>query len=184
MSRTHDLLAALTNASVGGFLTQPLGLSGDPGMELVAIHGVPRARTWDAIASAAAPVLTGETVTFVVLPDATIVVEETVPDDSLAPLAEAVEHSLQPPYRAAAIRQDKDVWAVVAERIEIVELAGLEGDAIDLTVVDGERTLTIDEVRTIRPLPALDALVELRGDVALHGERLDGDLFAVDVFSL
>ena len=153
-------------------------------MGLVAIHGVPRARTWDVIASAAAPGLTGETVTFVVLPDATIVVEEDVPDASLAPLAEAVEQSLQPPYRAAAIRHDKDVWAVVAERIEIVELAGLEGDAIDLTVVDGERTLTIDGERTIRPLPTLDALVELRGDASVHGERLDGDLFAVDVFSL
>jgi len=172
------------NANVGGFLTQPPGLSGDPGMGLVAIHGVPRARTWDAIASAAAPDLTGETVTFVVLPDATIVVAEDVPDDSLAPLAEAVEQTLQPPYRAAALRHQNDVWAVVAERVEIVELAGLEGDVIDLTVVDGERTLTIDEERTIRPVPALDALVEMRGDVAVHAERVDGDLFAADVFSL
>ena len=143
-----------------------------------------RARTWDVIASARAPALTADTVTFVVLPDATIVVEEDVPDDSLAPLAEAVEQSLKPPYRAAAIRHSEDVWAVVAEHVEIVELAGFEGDAIDLTVVNGERTLMIDDERTIRALPALDALVERRGDIAVHGERLDGDVFAVDIFSL
>ncbi len=50
--------------------------------------------------------------------------------------------------------------------------------------MDGERTLTIDGEPMIRPLPALDALVEQCGDVAVHGERLDDDLFALDVFSL
>lgn len=171
-------------AQAGGFLAQPPGLDGEPGLGIPGISGVPRGRTWDVAASAHAPDLVGETVVFVVLPDATILVEEDVPDDSLVPLAEAVEHMLPPPYRAAAIRRGSDVWAVVAERVEIVELPGLAGDTIDVTVVGSERTLTIDEERTIRPLPTLDALVEPRGDVALHGERLDGDLFAVDVFSL
>ena len=184
MSRTREVLAALSNANVGGFLTQPPGWDGDPGLGLVGIHGVPRARTWDVVASATAPDLPGDTATFFVLPDATIVVNDEVPDDSLVPLAEAVEQRIQPPYRAAAIRREDTVWAVVAERVEIVELVGLEGNAIDLTVVEGERTLTIDEVRTIRPLPALDLLIETRGDAALHGERVDGDLFAIDVFSL
>ena len=37
---------------------------------------------------------------------------------------------------------------------------------------------------TIRALPALDALAEEHDDVAIHAERVDGDLFAVDVFPL
>ena len=172
------------SAQAGGFLAQPPGLDAEPGLGIPGISGVPQGRTWDVAASAHAPDLVGETVVFVVLPDTTIVVDEEVPDNSLAPLAEAVEQSLQPPYRAAAVRRGSDVWAIVAERVEIVELTGLESDAIDLTVVDGERTLTIDDEPTIRPLPALDALVELRGDAVVHAERLDGDLFAVDVFSL
>ena len=171
-------------AQAGGFLAQPPGLDGEPGLGIPGISGVPRGRTWDVVASGHAPDLVGETVVFVVLPDGTVIVEDDLPDGALTPLAEAVEHTLQPPYRAAAIRHQEDVWAVVAERVEIVELAGLEGDAIELTLVDGERTLTIDDEPTIQPLPALDALVESRGDVAVHGERIDGDLFAVDVLSL
>ena len=33
-------------------------------------------------------------------------------------------------------------------------------------------------------MPALDALAEEHDSVALHAERVDGDLFAVDVFPL
>ena len=36
----------------------------------------------------------------------------------------------------------------------------------------------------MRQVPALDALAENHGDVALHAERIDDDLFAVDVFPL
>jgi hypothetical protein len=128
--------------------------------------------------------LTGEDVAFVVLGDGTILVEEDLPGDSLAPLADAIEEALPAPYRAAAVASGGDVWSVVAEKVEIVEILGLEGDIVDLNVVAGERELTIDAKRTIRPVPALDALTESCGDVALHAERVDGDLFAVDVFPL
>jgi hypothetical protein len=50
--------------------------------------------------------------------------------------------------------------------------------------VDGERTLKLDGEPTIRPLPALDALAEEHGDVAVHAERVDGHLFAADVYPL
>ena len=50
--------------------------------------------------------------------------------------------------------------------------------------MDGERTLTLGGEVTIRALPALDALAEEHDSVALHAERVDGDLFAVDVFPL
>jgi hypothetical protein len=172
------------HAHVGGFLTQPPGLDGQPGLGLVAIHGVPRARMWDAVASAHAPALTGGTVTFVALRDGSLVVNEDIPADSLAPLADAIEATLSPPYRAAGARTGGDVWAAAAEAVSIVEIRLDEGGLIDLSVVDGVRELAIDGERTIRPIAALDALAAERGDVSIHAERVDGHLFAVDVFPL
>ena len=184
MSHARELLATLTQAGLGGFLAQPPGLEGEPGLGFVGIHGVPRARTWDAVASAHAPDLTGEMVTFVALPDGTLVVEQDIPDDSLGPLADALEATIAPPYRAAGVRIDHDVWSAVAEAVVVVEIPRLEGDVVELTMFEGERELTIDGNRTIRPLPALDLLTEVHGDVAMLAERVDGDLFAVDVFPL
>jgi hypothetical protein len=171
-------------AQAGGYLASPPGLDGELGLGIPGVSGVPRGRTWDAAASARAPDLTGETVTFVALPDGTLVVDVEVPDDSLAPLADAIEEALAPPYRAAAVRNEGDTWSAVAERIAVIELPGLEGDTVDLSVVAGHRELNVDDEPTVRPIPALDALTEEHGDVAVHGERVDGDLFAVDVFSL
>jgi hypothetical protein len=181
VSRGRDLLAALMSAQAGGLLAVPPEMDGTPGLGIAGVSGVSRARTWDAVASVRAPELSGEGVTFVALDDGTLVVDEDVPDDSLAPLADAIEATVGPAYRAAGASED--VWMVVAERVEIVELS-LEGEEIDLSVVAGERELTIDGERTNRPVPALDALAVQHGDVALHAERVDGDLFAVDVFPL
>jgi hypothetical protein len=184
VSRTRELLAALTHANVGGFLSVPPGLDGEPGLGLAGIHGVPRGRTWDAIVSASAPDLPGETATFVVLEDGTIVVDEDVPDGALEPLAVELDRSVRQPYRAAAMRHEGEVWTAVAESVEIVELPSVEEDTVELSVVGGERALKLDGEPTIRPLPALDALAEEHGDVALHAERVDGHLFAVDVYPL
>ena len=90
---------------------------------------MPRPRRWDAVASAAAPGLTGDSVHFVALPDGTLVVEEDEPDDALTPLADAVEASARAartgrrPSGAAPRR-----WAVAASRITIVAVPGLNGD--------------------------------------------------------
>lgn len=184
MNRGGTLLAALMGAQAGGFLAQPPGMDGEPGLGIAGISGAPRGRTWDAVASAHAPDLTGESVTFTALEDGTLVVDQDVPDDSLAPIADAVEQMLPPPYRAAAARSEGDLWTAVAEAVRIVELPEIEGDEIELTVVGGERTLTIGDERTIRPLPGLDALADEHDSVALHAERVDGDLYAVDVFPL
>jgi hypothetical protein len=184
VSRSDELVKALVNAQVGGFLAQPPGLDGEPGLGIAGITGIPRGRTWDATASAHAPALVGDTVTFVTLDDGTIVVDEDEPDDSLAPLADAIEQAVQPPYRAAAARSEGDVWWVVAESIEIAELPGIEGDVVVLSIVGGARELEIDGERTIRPVPALDLIAEEHGDVTVHAERVDGDIFGVDVFPL
>jgi hypothetical protein len=184
VSRSRELLATVMGAQAGGFLAQPPGLDGDPGLGIPGISGVPRGRSWEASASAHAPEIKGDTVTFVTLTEGTVIVDDDQPDGSLVPLADAIEVTLPPPYRAAAVRNEGDVWSVVAERVVIVELPEIDGDVIDLSTVDGVRELRIDDVVTIRPLPALDVLTEEHRDVALHAERIDGETFAVDVFPL
>jgi hypothetical protein len=167
MARADEMLSALMS-----------------GATIPGVMGVGPGRTWDAVVSAHAPELTGDSVTFTALGDGTLLVDQDVPDGSLAPIADVIEEMRTPPYRAAAARTDDDVWTAVAEAVHIVALQGVEADEIDLTVVDGERTLTVGREVTIRALPALDALADEHDSVALHAERVDGDLFAVDVFPL
>jgi hypothetical protein len=154
------------------------------GAAIPGVMGVGPGRTWDAVVAAHAPSLTGDRATFVALDDGTLIVNEDVPDGSLVPLADAIEEMLGPPYRAAAARGDGDSWTAVAESVLIVELPDLGGDEVELTVVDGERTLTVGDQQTDRALPALDALAEEHEAVAIRAERVDGDVFAVDVFPL
>jgi hypothetical protein len=167
MPRADELLAALRAPT-----------------EIAGVTGVGTGRTWDAVVSAHAPALTGEDVTFTALEDRTLVVDQDVPDDSLAPIAEALEQMVSPPYRAAATRTDAEVWTAVAESVRIVSLVGLDADEVDLTVVDGERTLSVGGEPTSDQVPALDDLAAEHDSVAVHAERVDGDLFAVDVFPL
>jgi hypothetical protein len=168
MARADELLAALTGSQMG----------------IAGITEGPRGKTWDAVVSAHAPSLTGESVMFTALEDGTLIVDQDVPDDSLAPVADALEQMLPPPYRAAAAKNEGDVWTAVAESVQIVRIPELEADEIDLTVVDGERTLTVGGAVTTKAVPALDALADEHDSVALHAERVDGDLYAVDVFPL
>jgi hypothetical protein len=157
---------------------------GDQVLGIPGFSEAPRGRTWDALTSAHAPDLPGDTVAFVTLDDGTLVVDEDVPDGSLTPLADAIETIIPTPYRAAAVRNDDDVWSVVAEKVSIVGLPGLEGDVVDLTIVGGNRDLSADGEPTTQPVAPLDALAGEHGDVSIHAERVDGDLFAVDVFPL
>jgi hypothetical protein len=141
----------------------------------VGIHGMQRAREWDATVTTEAPGIEGDAASFVVLPDGSVLVEEG-PDSSLQPLADAVEQELQPPYRARAARQRGDLWAVQARRIEVVKIRNNpDGDTIELTpdslLVDGRRAFG-----SVREL-------EGRGDV-VRAERLDGDLWEVRASSL
>jgi hypothetical protein len=103
-------------------------------------------------------------------------------DASLAPLADAVERELQPPYRARAVRQSEDLWAVAARAIEVVQLPGRGGDAIELSVRGGERTLSVDGAREFGTVPELESLAEGRhSEYVVRAERLDGDWWEVRV---
>ncbi|HYI74408.1 MAG TPA: hypothetical protein VEW90_03990 [Gaiellaceae bacterium] len=154
------------------------------GAAIPGVMGVGPGRTWDAVAAAHAPELPGDSVTFFALEDGTLIVTQDIPDGALAPVADALEETVSPPYRAATARNEGDMWTAVAESVRIVTLAGVEGDEVDFTVVGGERTLTVGGEPSAGSLPALDALADEHESVALHAERVDGDLFAVDVFPL
>jgi hypothetical protein len=173
-----------SNTSAPGLTGQPPGWDGaqrgEPG-----IHGVPRVRRWDVVTNAAAQSLRGDIVHFVALPDGTLVVEEDEPDDSVAPLADAVEGQLAPPYKAEGVRRGPETWAVAASRIEIAEVRGLSGDRAELVVTREGRTLTVDGRAALGRAPALERLGEVEGiEYVVRAERLDGDLWQVEATAL
>ena len=158
----------------------------DPGPHWGAtgIHGVPRPRRWDAVASAEASGLHGDEVHFVALPNGDLVVDEDEPDDTLRALAEAVEASLEPPYRAEGIRRDGDVWAVAARKVQVAEVEA-PGDELELVVSGGERTLAVDGERGFGSIPELERLGEQLGPAyVVRARRLDDRLWEVEANAL
>jgi len=83
-------------------------------------------------------------------------------------------------------RKAADAALPVADSLAagLVELDGVSSDEIELSVVDGERTLTLGDEQSDMALPPLDALAEEHDAVAIHAERVDGNTYAVDVFPL
>jgi hypothetical protein len=155
----HEQLADEANLDIGQEPPEPRAFTGflhDGGrFDAAGIHGVHRQREWDTVATVEAEVA-GDRLEFAALPDGTLVVEVDVPDGALAPFADAVEESLPPPYRAVAVRQDEQIWAVGAKRIELRSFPAHTGDELEL-VEDGHVVL---------------------------GRRLDGDLFEIEVTPL
>lgn len=146
------------------------------------LHGG-RPRQWDVVGTAPAADLPGNELDFVALPDGTLLVDEELPEDALAALAEVVEQEIGPPYRATAARTDGDLWVVAANRIEVVELPEeIPGDTVSLAVQGGERTLLVDERPAWESIPSLEAHGgAVHSDFVLTAERLDGALWAVEV---
>jgi len=155
-----------------------------PFWQVVGIHGIPREREWDAVASAESPGLPGDEVEFVALEDGSLVVDEDVPDGTVEPLADAL--SLQAPYHAFGLRQDADVWSVAAKRIQVVEvLEHVDGDELQLAVTDESRTLLLDDLPSSAPVPSLEAFAaEQFGSFVVHASRLDDTLWEVTVLPL
>jgi hypothetical protein len=153
---------------------------GEPG-----IHGVPRARRWDTVATAEAPALKGDTVHFVSLADGTLVVDEDEPDGALASLADAVEQAIPPPYRAEAVRKGPETWAVAASRIAIAQIPGLTGEQAELTSTREGRVLRIDGRTTMGSSRELERLGETEGtEYVVLAKRLDGELWEVEATAL
>jgi hypothetical protein len=174
------LARALMNAQAGGFLAAPPGLDGSPGLGIVGITGIARPARWEAVLTATAPDVPGSEVHFVTLEDGSIVVDEDVPDGALVPLADAVEKSLPPPYKAEAARQDGDVWAVGADPVTIASLPPtLQGDELEQSSYEGELTCIVDGVPR-DPIPELTEIGRRRGhDFSLRADRLDETTWVV-----
>ena len=115
-----------------------------------------------------------------------MLVDEEAGDAPLAPLADALEEQLRPPYRARGVRRRGDVWAIAAKRIEVVELRpDVDGDELELVSRGGERSLTVDGARSFGSVPQLEEPASRRGaDYVIHASRLDGKLWEVRVTPL
>ena len=134
------------------------------------IHGVHRPREWDEVATVEADV-PGESAVFVVVGD-DIVIEEG--PDNVDSLVDAL--SLEPPYRAEAVRRTEGVWAVAGRRIEVVELPDVDGSELELSRHGDERSLVVDGERRFGSIPPL----ERDGDYAIRARRLTGDLWEIE----
>jgi hypothetical protein len=140
------------------------------------IHGIPREREYDAVVSVEAPGIRGNEVSFVALPDGSLVVDEEEGDADLTPLAEAIEAQISPPYRARAVRKGEEIWAAAASRIDMAELDA-DGDEIELAIRGEERTLVVDGDRAFGTIHDLEALAD--GDAVIRATRIDGNVWEV-----
>jgi hypothetical protein len=141
------------------------------------IHGIPRERQYDAVATAEAPDADGDAARFVGLEDGSLLIEEG--DGDLTPLADAIEQELARPYRATAVRRGETTWAVAAQKLRVVELPEPGGDEVELVLHGEEKTLVVDGNRSFGTMPELEQLAD--GDAVIRGARLDGTLWEVRV---
>ena len=141
------------------------------------IHGIPRERQYDAVATTEAPDATGDSARFVGLEDGSLVVEEG--DGDLTALADAIENEIARPYRATAVRRGETTWAIAAHRLRVIELPEPGGDEIELVLNVEEKTLVVDGNRSFGTMPELEQLAD--GNAVIRAARLDGTLWEVRV---
>jgi hypothetical protein len=164
--------------------SEPAPVDPGPHWGETGIHGVPRPRRWDVVASADAPGLHGDDVHFVALPNGDLIVDEDEPEGTVTPLADALEETIEPPYRAEAVRRGEDVWAVAARRVQVAELEA-PGDEIELVASAEGRTLSVDGRREFGSVPELEQLGQNEGDFyVVRARRLDEGFWEVETSAL
>ena len=144
-------------------------------------------KEWDAAFAIEAPGLAGDRVEFTTLPNGDVIVGEEAGDADLTPLADAVERSVSPPYRAVAARQRADLWSVGVKRIAVAQIAFPDADELELSRHDGVRSeLRVDGEPSDAAVPLeLERLGEDAGDeFYVEAERIDGDLWEVRATAL
>lgn len=143
-------------------------------------RAMPRAANFDAVVSVHASGIRGPQVQFAALPSGDLIVDEEQGSDDLAPLAEAVEREVAPPYRAVGVLQEGDVWAVSAYPIDVLSFSFDGGDELELVARDGKAQLIVDgEPVSGSVLELVQAGSERGVDYAVCADRLDGDLWEV-----
>ena len=141
------------------------------------IHGIPRERQYDAVATTDAPDAQGDSARFVGLEDGSLLIEEGEGD--LTVLADAIEQEVARPYRATAVRRGGTTWAIAAHRLRVVELPEPGGDDVELVLKGDEKTLVVDGNRSFGTMPELEQLAD--GDAVIRAARVDGTLWEVRV---
>lgn len=146
------------------------------------ITGLARQREWDAVGSVESPGEEGDEVEFVALPGGRLLIERGSGSADLSALSTALEGSLEPPYRAVAVRR-RDLWAVGACAIDVAELdSDPAGDALEVVRTSEGVSTRIDGGPTTRSLPELERLGESRAETyVVRATRLAGRLFEIEV---
>jgi hypothetical protein len=170
-------------ARAGGLDLDPVAEPRPPGWMETGIHGVPRAREWDAVVTVEAADVEGDRARFVALRDDTLVVEE---GEDVEPLAAALDQVANLPYRAEATRRGDSQWAVGIREIDVVELPDDPGgEELTLTAHDGEQTLLVDGAHAVASLPELELLGATRGaSYVVRAKRLEGTTWEVEALPL
>jgi len=163
----------------------------EPPMSVLTAAGLPHdlrlsPKEWDAAVTVTAPGLVGDRVEFTTIPNGDVIVSEESGDADLSPLADAVERNVSPPYRATATRQDGDLWAVGAKRIEVAQIPFPDADKLALSRMGDEQELRVDGEPSDSAVPPELEQLGGRAGVAflVEAERIDGDLWEVRVTAL
>ena len=172
-------------AEEGGLTEDPLQEPAPPGWMETGVHGVPRQKQWDTVVAVEVEGIEGDTVHFVALADDTLLVDEAIDAE---PLADALDGTIEPPYRAEAVRRSETQWAVGIRRIEVLDLedSSPEGEDLTLTWRDGSHELLVDGAPAFGSIPALERLGESRGTASyvIQGHRLADTVWEVRVAPL
>lgn len=175
--------AGLDPAQVLGDVPPPGPL--EPPQTVISAAGLPHdlrlgPKDWDVTVAVTAPGLAGDRIEFTTIPSGDVIVDEETGDADLTPLADAVEKRIEPPYRAAAVRQDAELWGVGAKRIEVAKFALPDGNIVELSENEGSREVRVDGEPSDAEVPELVRLGERVGaDYTVEAKRIDGDLWEV-----
>lgn len=163
----------------------------EPPKSVLEVVGIPDGsrltpKEWDATVTVAAPGLVGNRIEFTTIPNGDLIVDEETGDADLSSFADAVEQRLSPPYRATAQRQDGDLWAVAAKRIQVARIPFPDGEKLELSHHAGSGELRVDgEPSDALVPPELERLAETAGEsFYVEAERINGDLWEVRVTAL
>jgi hypothetical protein len=170
---------------------QPPPVPLEPPKSLLVRVGVPDGsgagpKEWDAAVTVTVPDLAGDRVEFTTIPSGDVIVGDEAGDADLSPLADAVERRVDPPYRAVAARQDGDLWAVGAKRIEVAQFPFAQGDKLDLSRNGEDSEFRVDGESSGAAAPSeLERLGEASSErFYVEAVRIDGDLWEVRVTAM